>query len=76
LEETYDTLVEIQEWIKGDGVNTTELTIAIAQETDRATKKEAELEGTITAEAQIRKAAIDALGNAAYTSSTDYATAA
>lgn len=32
ISETYDTLVEIQEWIEGDGVNATELTSAIAAE--------------------------------------------
>jgi hypothetical protein len=32
IKETFDTLVEIQEWIEGDGINTTELTQAIANE--------------------------------------------
>lgn len=32
LKAAYDTLVEIQEWIEGDGVNATELTKAIADE--------------------------------------------
>jgi hypothetical protein len=33
LSDTYDTLLEISNWINGDGVNTTELTAAIAEET-------------------------------------------
>ena len=33
ITETYDTLVEIQNWINGAGVNATELTEAIAEET-------------------------------------------
>lgn len=32
ITETFDTLVEIQDWINGDGVNATELTAAIAEE--------------------------------------------
>jgi hypothetical protein len=36
ISETFDTLVEIQKWIEGDGVNATELTKAIADETTRA----------------------------------------
>ena len=32
ISETFDTLVEIQDWINGDGVNATELTEAIAEE--------------------------------------------
>lgn len=32
LKETFDTLLEIQNWIEGDGVNATELTEAIAAE--------------------------------------------
>lgn len=33
LKETFDTLLEIQNWIEGDGVNATELAEAIAKET-------------------------------------------
>jgi hypothetical protein len=33
ISDTFDTLVEIQNWINGDGVNATELTAAIAAET-------------------------------------------
>ena len=33
IAETFDTLVEIQDWINGEGVNATELTSAIAAET-------------------------------------------
>lgn len=33
ITETFDTLVEIQDWINGEGVNATELTSAIAAET-------------------------------------------
>ena len=32
ITETFDTLVEIQDWINGDGINATELTAAIAEE--------------------------------------------
>jgi hypothetical protein len=32
ITETFDTLVEIQDWINGDGINATELTKAIADE--------------------------------------------
>lgn len=32
ITETFDTLVEIQDWINGDGVNATELTTALANE--------------------------------------------
>lgn len=32
ITETFDTLVEIQDWINGEGVNATELTAAIAEE--------------------------------------------
>ena len=43
LNETIDTLYEIQNWINGDGVNTTELTEAIAIESN----KRAALEETV-----------------------------
>ena len=33
IKDTFDTLVEIQNWIEGDGVDATELTAAIALET-------------------------------------------
>ena len=32
ITETFDTLVEIQDWINGEGINATELTAAIAEE--------------------------------------------
>lgn len=51
LKEAYDTLVEIQAWIEGDGVNTTELTTAIADEANRAKGEESRIEGLITSEA-------------------------
>lgn len=39
ISETFDTLVEIQDWINGDGVNATELASAIANEaTNRQTQ--------------------------------------
>lgn len=42
LNKTFDTLKEIQDWILGDGVNTTELTTAIAEEANiRATQDNA-----------------------------------
>ena len=48
IKDTFDTLVEIQNWIEGDGVNTAELTSAIATETDRAKDKENELSNSLT----------------------------
>ena len=50
ITETFDTLVEIEQWIKGDGVNATELSSAIAGEAQRAKDEEARIEGLVTAE--------------------------
>ena len=60
LQETYDTLLEISNWINGDGVNTTELTDAIASESNRAKEVEANLGTLITNEATNRANAIKA----------------
>jgi hypothetical protein len=69
LKEAYDTLVEIQEWMEGDGVNATELTEAIAAETKRAQTEEARIVGLVEAEAdraakaeKVNADAITALG--------------
>ena len=75
IKDTFDTLVEIQNWIEGDGVNTTELTAAIASEAKRATDEESRIEQIVNVEIDIRKAITDTLGTAAYTNSTSYATA-
>ena len=48
IKDTFDTLVEIQNWIEGDGVNTAELTEAIATESNRAQGKENELSNNLT----------------------------
>lgn len=50
LKDTYDTLLEIQNWIEGDGVNATELAEAIAVEHNRAIKAEEDLGVEIVAE--------------------------
>ena len=47
LKEAYDTLVEIQAWIEGAGVNATELTEAIAAEAKLRSDADAELQGNI-----------------------------
>jgi hypothetical protein len=44
IKDTFDTLVEIQSWIEGDGVNTTELTTAISNESLRAQGAEMQLQ--------------------------------
>lgn len=43
ISETFDTLKEIQDWMEGEGVNATELTEAIAAETERAQSVENEI---------------------------------
>lgn len=48
LKEAYDTLLEIQKWIEGDGVNTTELTQAIAAETKAREDADKAINETIT----------------------------
>lgn len=57
ISETFDTLVEIQQWIEGDGVNATELasevaalSSAITTEKERAEGAEADLSAAIDAE--------------------------
>lgn len=47
---TFDTLVEIQNWINGAGVNATELTEAIAVETQNRANADTRIEGLITSE--------------------------
>lgn len=49
LKEAYDTLVEIQQWIEGDGVNATELTKAIADEADLRQKADKAIQDQIDA---------------------------
>lgn len=69
ITETFDTLVEIQNWINGAGVNATELSEAIAAEAKLRGDEDTRLAGLISAEEAARKAAdkglqdqIDALG--------------
>ena len=47
LKEAYDTLVEIQEWIEGAGVNATELTEAIALETKAREDADTAIDGRL-----------------------------
>lgn len=54
ITETYDTLVEIQNWINGAGVNATELTEAIAAEAKTRGEEDAKLSTAITNEASTR----------------------
>lgn len=63
IKDTFDTLVEIQQWIEGDGVDATELAAAIAGEAKRATDEEQRIEGVINQEIADRKAITDALGS-------------
>lgn len=49
LKDTFDTLLEIQNWIEGDGVNTTELTKAIADETKAREEADTALSNRIKA---------------------------
>ena len=69
ITETFDTLVEIQNWINGAGVNATELSEAIAAEAKLRGDEDTRLAGLISAEEAARKTAdkglqdqIDALG--------------
>lgn len=50
IKDTFDTLVEIQNWIEGDGVNATELTEAIAAEAKTRGEEITRVEGLISAE--------------------------
>ena len=47
IKDTFDTLVEIQNWIEGDGVNATELTEAIAAEAKLRSDADAALQRAI-----------------------------
>lgn len=59
LKEAYDTLVEIQQWIEGDGVNATELSSAIAAEAKTRGEEITRVEGLISKEAEDRAEAIE-----------------
>ena len=59
LKEAYDTLVEIQQWIEGDGVNATELSSAIAAEAKTRGEEITRVEGLISKEAEDRADAIE-----------------
>lgn len=61
ITETFDTLVEIQNWINGDGVNATELTEAIAAEAKTRGEEITRVEDIVTAEAGRADAAEKAL---------------
>ena len=60
IKDTFDTLVEIQNWIEGDGVNVTELTQAIANEAALREAADTQLGKDIAAEASAREAAVSA----------------
>lgn len=49
IKDTFDTLVEIQNWIEGDGVNATELTEAIAAEAKTRAEEDTKLQNQINA---------------------------
>ena len=62
IKDTFDTLVEIQTWIEGDGVNATELTEAIAAEAKTRGEEDAKLSKAIEDEAAAARAAEEQLG--------------
>ena len=65
IKDTFDTLVEIQNWIEGDGVNVTELTDAIAGEAKTRGEEIARVEGLISKNGEdIAKNAEDIAKNA------------
>ena len=49
VKDTFDTLLEIQQWIEGDGVNVTELTEAIAAEAKLRGEEDTKLQNQIDA---------------------------
>lgn len=49
IKDTYDTLLEIQKWIEGDGVNATELSEAIAAEAKIRGEEDTKLQNQINA---------------------------
>ena len=91
LSKTYDTLLEISQWIEGDGVNTTELTAAIAEETKAREENVADINtridnlptyvlspGETNGSLKLNNSEdvfVTGLGSAAYTDSASYATA-
>ena len=91
LGKTYDTLLEISQWIEGDGVNTTELTAAIAEETNAREENIANINtridnlptyvlssGETNGSLKLNDGedvSVTGLGSAAYTDSASYATA-
>ena len=77
IKDTFDTLVEIQNWIEGDGVNAGELSVAIATEKSRAEAEEARLAGLIADNAEAIEALNAADGkvaNAGHADNADHAT--
>ena len=72
LKEAYDTLVEIQEWIEGDGINVTELTEAIAAEAKIRGEADVEIDGRLDA----LEALVGAEGKVAHAELADKATEA
>lgn len=61
LNEAYDTLLEIQQWITGDGVDATELTTAIAAEAKLREDADKALGQRIDSEKSAREGAINEL---------------
>jgi hypothetical protein len=67
--DTFDTLLEIEEWINGDGINTVELTEAIAAEAKIRQEADAELSNRIqgnTTRLDTLQGTIDEEGSVAY----------
>jgi hypothetical protein len=61
LDKTYDTLLEIQKWMAGDGVNATELTEAIAAEAKTRGEEDARVAGLVSSETTRAVAAEEAI---------------
>lgn len=63
ISETFDTLVEIQDWINGDGVNATELASAIANEATSRQTQDTILSDRIDALIAQHRTDIDTINN-------------
>lgn len=72
IKDTFDTLVEIQNWIEGDGVNATELSEAIAAETKAREEADTAIDGRL----DDLEALVGAEGKVAHAELADKATEA
>ena len=72
IKDTFDTLVEIQTWIEGDGVNATELSGAIAAEAKIRADADEEIDGRLNS----LEALVGAEGKVAHAELADKATEA